>query len=178
LHAGRIAHDLGMAGIIVPLYPGVYSAIGLLMSDVKHDYVQSRMTPLAELSADDANAILAQMQEQALRELRDDGFRPDQIGIERFLDMRYAGQGYEITLPCPRSRCLARQARSRPMASLNYVKPSTNFIAPNSVIQRRRSRSRLCPIVFAARVWCRRSSCRDLHAQVQHSPMHCMRHAK
>ena len=39
LHAGRIARDLGMAGVIVPLYPGVYSAIGLLMSDVKHDYV-------------------------------------------------------------------------------------------------------------------------------------------
>ena len=42
VHAGRIARDLGMAGIIVPLYPGVYSAIGLLMSDVKHDYIQSK----------------------------------------------------------------------------------------------------------------------------------------
>ena len=48
LHAGRIARDLGMAGIIVPLYPGVYSAIGLLMSDVKHDYVQSRMSALRD----------------------------------------------------------------------------------------------------------------------------------
>src|SRR6202048_575072 len=45
VHAGRIARDLGMAGLIVPLYPGVYSAIGLIMSDVKHDYVQSRMQP-------------------------------------------------------------------------------------------------------------------------------------
>ena len=42
LHAGRIARDLGMAGVIVPLYPGVYSAIGLLMSDVKHDYIRSQ----------------------------------------------------------------------------------------------------------------------------------------
>ena len=47
VHACRIARDLGMAGVIVPLYPGVYSAIGLVMSDVKHDYIQSRMTPLA-----------------------------------------------------------------------------------------------------------------------------------
>ncbi len=44
VHACRIARDLGMAGVIVPLYPGVYSAIGLVMSDVKHDYIQSRMT--------------------------------------------------------------------------------------------------------------------------------------
>ena len=51
LHAGRIARDLGMAGVIVPLYPGVYSAIGLLMSDVKHDYIRSRMTALAEADA-------------------------------------------------------------------------------------------------------------------------------
>jgi N-methylhydantoinase A len=101
LHAGRIARDLGMAGIIVPLYPGVYSAIGLLMSDVKHDYVQSRMTPLSELSPDDANALFARLQEQALGDLSSDGFQADQIRIERALDMRYAGQGYEITLPCP-----------------------------------------------------------------------------
>src|SRR5215212_1558989 len=47
VHACRIARDLGMAGVIVPLYPGVFSAIGLLMSDVKHDYIQSRMTALA-----------------------------------------------------------------------------------------------------------------------------------
>ena len=50
VHAGRMARDLGMAGVIVPLYPGVYSAIGLIMSDVKHDYIQSSMTPLDALS--------------------------------------------------------------------------------------------------------------------------------
>ena len=46
VHAARIVRDLGMAGMIVPLYPGVYSAIGLIMSDVRHDYVQSRLAPL------------------------------------------------------------------------------------------------------------------------------------
>jgi N-methylhydantoinase A len=101
LHAARIARDLGMAGVIVPLYPGVYSAIGLLMSDVKHDYVQSRMTPLTELSPDAVNALFARMHEQAENDLRSDGFAPDCIRIERALDLRYAGQGYEITMPCP-----------------------------------------------------------------------------
>src|SRR5205807_1806391 len=43
VHAARIARDLGMAGVIVPLYPGVFSAIGLMMSDVKHDYIRSKM---------------------------------------------------------------------------------------------------------------------------------------
>ena len=44
LHAGRIAEELGMAGIVVPLYPGVFSAMGLLMADVKHDYIRSRLS--------------------------------------------------------------------------------------------------------------------------------------
>ena len=101
LHAGRLARDLGMAGVIVPLYPGVFSAMGLLMSDVRHDYVQSKMTPLAEITAEAVNAMFAQLTAQAAEELRGDGFAGDRIRIERALDMRYAGQGYEIAIPCP-----------------------------------------------------------------------------
>jgi N-methylhydantoinase A len=100
VHAGRIARDLGMAGLIVPLYPGVYSAIGLIMSDVKHDYVQSKMQPMSELSADEVNRMFERLEALAAAELRDDGFPPKQIKIQRALDMRYAGQGYEITMPC------------------------------------------------------------------------------
>jgi N-methylhydantoinase A len=100
LHAGRIARDLGMAGVIVPLYPGVFSAIGLLMSDVKHDYIRSKLTPLSEISPADVNGMFERMVAQALDELRDDGFGAEQIRIERALDMRYAGQGYEIAVSC------------------------------------------------------------------------------
>jgi N-methylhydantoinase A len=101
LHAGRLARDLGMAGVIVPLYPGVFSAMGLLMSDVRHDYVQSKLTPLADITAEAVNAMFAQLTAQAAEELRGDGFADDRIRIERALDMRYAGQGYEIAIPCP-----------------------------------------------------------------------------
>ncbi|MPZ55767.1 MAG: hydantoinase/oxoprolinase family protein [Rhizobiales bacterium] len=100
LHAGRIARDLGMAGIIVPLYPGVYSAIGLLMSDVKHDYVQSRMTQLRGLDPAAVNAMFDRLVALARDELHDDGFAADRISVQRALDMRYAGQGYEMTLSC------------------------------------------------------------------------------
>jgi N-methylhydantoinase A len=101
VHAGRIAHDLGMAGIVVPLYPGVFSAIGLLMSDVKHDYIRSKMAPLSEVTPEDVNDMFERLAAQALEELRSDGFARHHIRIERALDMRYAGQGYEIAVPCP-----------------------------------------------------------------------------
>jgi N-methylhydantoinase A len=100
VHACRIARDLGMAGVIVPLYPGVYSAIGLLMSDVKHDYIQSKMTALSQTAPADLNAMFERLAAQALADLRSDGFSEKDIRIDRALDMRYAGQGYEITIPC------------------------------------------------------------------------------
>jgi N-methylhydantoinase A len=108
VHAARIARDLGMAGVIVPLYPGVYSAIGLMMSDVKHDYVRSKMDPIAALAPDDVAAMFARMVEQAVAELRADGFGEAQIGLQRAVDMRYAGQGYEITVPCDDADDLAQ----------------------------------------------------------------------
>jgi len=100
VHAARIARDLGMAGVIAPLYPGVFSAIGLMMSDVKHDYVQSRMDPIAALAPADVEAMFARLVAQAIAELAADGFGEAQIGLQRAVDMRYAGQGYEIAVPC------------------------------------------------------------------------------
>jgi N-methylhydantoinase A len=89
-----------MAGVVVPLYPGVYSAMGLLMSDVKHDYIRSKMAGLAQVTTDDVGKVFAELESHATRDLRDEGFAPASIAIERALDLRYAGQGYEITIPC------------------------------------------------------------------------------
>lgn len=100
LHACPIAAELGMAGVIVPLYPGVYSAMGLVMSDVKHDYVRSRLTALSRADEGDVNAVLEELAAQARKDLAEEGFSHDKAEIEYALDMRYAGQGYEITLPC------------------------------------------------------------------------------
>jgi N-methylhydantoinase A len=101
LHSGRIAADLNMAGVIVPLFPGVYSAMGLVMSDVKHDYVRSRMTKVASVDEAFVDAQFADLVAHAREELRAEGFAESAVEIERSLDMRYAGQGYEISVPLP-----------------------------------------------------------------------------
>jgi N-methylhydantoinase A len=110
VHAARMARDLGMAGVIVPLYPGVFSALGLLMSDVKHDYIRSRMTPISVLTPDDVNAVFAQLETHARDDLRRDGFSDNEIRIERALDLRYAGQGYEVTMACTAEQTTALDA--------------------------------------------------------------------
>jgi N-methylhydantoinase A len=101
MHAGRIALDLGIPAVLIPLTPGVHSALGLLMSDVKHDYVRSKLVGLSELDLNDVNGLFAQLIEQAKADLRAEGFGDSEIRIDAYLDMRYAGQGYELTVPCP-----------------------------------------------------------------------------
>ena len=100
VHAGRIAEELGMAGLIVPAYPGVFSALGLLVSDVRHDHIQSRLSTLEETSAEQINEMFEHLEERAMGELRAEGFTADRITLRRSIDLRYAGQGYELTIPC------------------------------------------------------------------------------
>ncbi len=74
LHAARIARDLGMAGVVVPLYPGVFSALGLLMSDVKHDYIRSRMAPITAVTPEHVEEVFIALETQAGADLQRDGF--------------------------------------------------------------------------------------------------------
>ncbi len=99
LHAGQMARNLGMRGVLVPLYPGVNSAIGLLQADVRHDYAASRLTLLSDVGPGEVAGRLGELADLARAELRAEGFKPSEIALEYALDMRYAGQGYELTVP-------------------------------------------------------------------------------
>jgi N-methylhydantoinase A len=100
MHAGRMALDLGIPTVLVPLTPGVHSALGLLMSDVKHDYVRSKLVGLDDLDLSEINHMFHQLIERAKADLASEGFTDEEIKIEPYLDLRYAGQGYELTVPC------------------------------------------------------------------------------
>lgn len=107
IHAGRMLRDLSMAGALVPEHPGVFSAMGLVMSDVKHDYVRSRLQDLGNASLADLAEGFAEMEAAARADLAAEGFGEDRARIDRFLDLRYHGQGYEITLPVPEGLSIA-----------------------------------------------------------------------
>ena len=101
MHAGRMALDLGIPSVLVPLTPGVHSALGLLMSDVKHDYVRSKLVGLEDLDLTEINHMFHQLIDRAKADLVSEGFTDEEIKIEPYLDLRYAGQGYELTVPSP-----------------------------------------------------------------------------
>ncbi len=96
----RVAKDMGIRRVIVPPYPGISCAMGLLQTDVKHYYMQSRMISLTKAPADELNAIFTQLEERARREAVQEGFDPTTIKLQRQLDLRYPFQGYELTLDC------------------------------------------------------------------------------
>lgn len=98
MHAAQMAQELGMRGVLVPAFPGVTSALGLLLSDVRHDYVASELSRIGDTDAAHARAILEDLRRQGERTLLGQGFAPDALRYEYALDLRYAGQGYELTV--------------------------------------------------------------------------------
>src|SRR5581483_4670948 len=99
VHAGAVAEELGMRRIIVPARPGAFSALGLLCTDVLHDYIRSELSTLDRLDPAHADAIFREMEAKAASELAEEGLDPSAALFERDFDMRYAGQGYELRVP-------------------------------------------------------------------------------
>ncbi len=98
VHAAAVAEELGVARILVPPRPGAFSALGLLCSDVVHDYVRSELRPMAQVTPDHAEAIFRALERRAAAELAEEGLGDARASRERALDMRYTGQGYELTV--------------------------------------------------------------------------------
>ena len=110
LHATTLADNLGMPRVYVPLFPGLFSALGLLLADLRYDYVQS--VP-QELEAIDPMALLKEFDvliARAEQDARNEHGEPrnqaaqnsfGNITYERLIDLRYKRQSSELTLPVP-----------------------------------------------------------------------------
>ncbi len=98
LHAATLADNLGMARVYIPLFPGVFSALGLLVADLRSDYVQS--VP-QELDAVDPAALLREFDALAARAEQDVHSEQDGLSYERLIDLRYQRQSSELTLTLP-----------------------------------------------------------------------------
>ena len=96
VHAAAVAEELNMRRILVPPRPGAFSALGLLCTDVVHDYIRSELMPLDEITAEHAEDIFRLLEAKAREELRTEGLDEKAARFSRELDMRYTGQGYEL----------------------------------------------------------------------------------
>jgi len=105
VHAAAVAGELGMRRILVPPRPGAFSALGLLCTDVVHDYIRSELRPLDAVSAEHAESIFQELEAKARKELAAEGMLQAKnmasaaARFTRELDLRYTGQGYELRTP-------------------------------------------------------------------------------
>jgi len=98
LHAAELARSLGIPRVVVPPFPGALSALGLLLADARKDYSQSLLVP-AQGSERKIQRALQRLHRSGYRDLRAENFKPDEIGHRDFVDLRYKGQSYELTVP-------------------------------------------------------------------------------
>ena len=101
LHAVDVAKSLGVPEVIVPLYPGITSAMGLLTTDLKYDLIKNQFMLSSAPDAERLNKDLEALEQQAKAQLAQDGVAPADMLLIRGADCRYVGQGYELRATVP-----------------------------------------------------------------------------
>jgi N-methylhydantoinase A len=113
LHAADLARSLRLPKVVVPRNPGAFSALGILLSDVVKDSVRSVFLPVRAAGSGfvkqsaqlwrDLEGRFATLERAARAELREEGFNAELAAAERRLDLRYAGQSYDLSVPFKRN---------------------------------------------------------------------------
>ncbi|HLH68147.1 MAG TPA: hydantoinase/oxoprolinase family protein [Candidatus Dormibacteraeota bacterium] len=101
LHATEVARLLGVPEVLVPLYPGITSAMGLLSTDLEYDLIQNELMLDSAADLDRINRDLARLDAEAIELLGRDGVPAEDVRITHAADCRYLGQGYELRIPLP-----------------------------------------------------------------------------
>lgn len=99
LHAGPIARDLEIPLVQIPRESSVFCAAGMLISDLKHDYVHTYAREFGDVDLDAVGAIYRDIVDRAIRTLEDENVPPQQTVVEYSADLRYVGQFNEVEVP-------------------------------------------------------------------------------
>ncbi len=99
VHAGRLAVELDIGRVIVPPNPGAFSAMGLVCTDLKRDYVRTLYTPLEDEALNDVRSVIAEMEQEARVMLAESGAEEAGWSFQASVDLRYGHQAYELTVP-------------------------------------------------------------------------------
>lgn len=99
LHAVAIARELGIPNVLVPRFPGLTSALGCILADVRHDFVQTVNVPLATLDPKEIDSVFARQVEEGRALLSREKVEVTEITARHEADLLYRGQSHVIRLP-------------------------------------------------------------------------------
>lgn len=99
IHAGHLARELGVKRLLIPNFPGTFSAWGMLASNPRVDQSRTLVRSLDEFPKAARSSVFAEMESEAALALVEQGFDPSQIGHQRAVDCRYQGQEHTVRVP-------------------------------------------------------------------------------
>jgi N-methylhydantoinase A len=98
MFAVDVAKNLSIPSVIIPMSPGITSALGVTVADIRHDYARSRLTLVKSLSLEEINQIFKELRENAFKDFEKHGIGSEAVYQTSF-DLRYLGESYEINIP-------------------------------------------------------------------------------
>jgi N-methylhydantoinase A len=99
VHALGIAQALDITKVVIPPAPGLFSSLALLFSEVEHHFVQTYFHPTGEIDREKLTQVLNGLEQRGRFTLETEGYTGAQTRLERYADLRYAGQNSELTIP-------------------------------------------------------------------------------
>jgi N-methylhydantoinase A len=112
LHASRIMRELNLKQVLIPARPGVTSALGLLQADVKHEFISTKPQSLSQVSSETVRDVFGGIEQDAFAKFDEEGFSRSSVMLERYMDLRYQGQGYELSVAVDVNALDTQQIRS------------------------------------------------------------------
>jgi len=108
VHAVDLAREFGMTKVIVPILPGLFSALGLLFSEVEHHLIQTHYAMTSEIDFERVNGVIGGLAGEARSYLDREGYDDAHRALELSADTRYSGQDYALTIPLESERLDAK----------------------------------------------------------------------
>ncbi len=99
VHGVDLARSLGMARVIVPPVPGLFSSLGLLFAEVEHHFLRTFVVNSREVEPASLDRVFGRMEGDAFATLAAEGYPADRVEVRRLADVRYRGQNSELTIP-------------------------------------------------------------------------------
>ncbi|MCH8112333.1 MAG: hydantoinase/oxoprolinase family protein [Proteobacteria bacterium] len=101
MHAVALAEELQVPKVIVPVNSAVFSAWGMLVTDLRRDYIRTKLVRLADVDPADVGRLFDEMAEAATAEYEADGVDAGRLMFQRYGDMRYQGQEHSVKIEFP-----------------------------------------------------------------------------
>jgi N-methylhydantoinase A len=101
LHATALARELGLPRVLVPARPGITNALGCVVADMRHDFVNTVNQPVSLLDEPAMRAVLERHRDEGVSLINQEAVRPERIRFTHSADMQFVGQTHIITVPLP-----------------------------------------------------------------------------